>query len=400
MSYAGASYQITNNPNGNHLIIRKILNDGTSQFSSIVPTYGTGTAPNVSDPLFSQDSTIRYKNTLFVVNAGSNSVSMFRINPYNPIDITLVNMISTGSYPVSLAANSKYLAVLTGGENSGINFYTWNESKSIINPLSDWNRSIQLNPVQTTPPSGPMNTVSDIIFSPDDKSIIVSYKGYDESRPGGVLIYPIKDTGLSDKPVKCILQGAALPFSITPVGNNSLLVTDAAKGFYVFSYNSSTGDSTSTPVFSVPAQQGKTLCWSTYSKQTGNYYLIGTAGSNVIEVNIDQNLQATIVKSYKIPNNLGNITDVNTLNIKGIDYLYINAPGDKSVIVIKLTGPGNASIIQIDKSLPNSVEVGSISGMTLVDPETNNNEAITIWVWVLLLVIFIFLIIGLIVSRH
>ncbi|CAH6420341.1 Hypothetical protein HVR_LOCUS1168 [uncultured virus] len=397
MSYAGASYQINNNPDGNSLIIRKILNNGNSEFSSSIQTGGKGSTLTNSDPLFSQNSVTRYGDYLFAVNAGSNNISMFKINPNDPVNVSFITVAPTvGEYPVSIAANSQYVGVLNGGTNSGINFYTWNSSG--ITPLNGWNRSVDLNPPQGTPPNGPANTVSDIIFSPDNRSVIVSYKGHNQSNPGGILIYPIQNSSLAANPVKSVPQGSALSFGMTPVGNSALLVADASRGFSVFSYNSSTGETNAatTPLFEIPPSQGRAICWSTFSRQTGNYYLVGAGSASIVEVNVNAdepfNIKSTIVKSYELP--ASGLTDANVLTISGQDYLYVNAtdvgPNNTSVIVMKLNGPGQASIVQTDTSIPADVASPGISGMAVVNNSARVDAAA--WFWLLLLIILIIII--------
>lgn len=389
MSYAGASYQITNNPDANSLIIRKISSNVNSEFSSSIQTGGKGSTLNISDPLFSQGSITRFGDYLFTVNAGSNNISMFKINPNNPVEVSFITTSPTiGEYPVSVAVNSQYIGVLTGGTNSGINFYKWNSHS--ITPINEWNRSIQLNPPQQTPPSGPTNTVSEIIFSPDGKAIIVSYKGYNQSNPGGILIYPIQNNSLASNPVKSVPQGSALSFSMSPVGNSALLVTDASRGYSVFGYNSETGETTAatSPFIEVPPHQGRSICWSTFSPQTGNYYLVGAASASIIEVNVSSsNLKSTIVRSYDL--GASDLTDANVLTISGQDYLYVNSPGDRSVIVMKLNGPGQASVVQTDNSLPADIDATGISGMVTV----NNSARVDGAAWFWLALFFILLII-------
>lgn len=372
MSYAGVSYQFINNTNGNSIIIRTISNNNISKFSSLVPTKGFGSSIN---HLFKQNFITKYNNTLFMINAGSGTISMFNINPYDPVDISFVTTAPIlGNYPINIIANEKYVAVLTVEINSVINLYTWD--KSSIKPYSDWNRII------------PNNLASNISFSSDNNSIIVSYKASDLDS-GGIYIYSINNDILAKEPINIILNGSIISFSMTPIGNDNILITDAVMGYSIINKENDVS------LFEVPSDLGDTICRSIYSQQTGNYYLIGSSSSTVVEINIDLSFKSTIVNTYLLK--ASTITDVDIFTINGFDYLYINSPLNKSIIIMKLNISGKAEVIQIDSSLPNNVNPQEISGMVTINTTSESNMT-TIWVWVILLIIFIIFIIALFTS--
>ena len=85
----GAVYQISNGQN-NSVLIYSVLKDGTLQYANSVDTGGSGTSLNMSDPLFSQNPIAVYNNNLFVVNPGSNTLSIFSIDPTNPCQYQII----------------------------------------------------------------------------------------------------------------------------------------------------------------------------------------------------------------------------------------------------------------------------------------------------------------------
>ncbi|CAF4389315.1 unnamed protein product, partial [Rotaria magnacalcarata] len=69
--------------------------------------------------------------------------------------------------------------------------------------------------------------MSEILFSADNRSLIVSVKGYNSTMPGYLLFYIFSDLyTLAMNPIQQKPTDGLLPFSMTLVGTNGLLVTD------------------------------------------------------------------------------------------------------------------------------------------------------------------------------
>lgn len=366
MSTLGVIYQITNDPDDNQVLISRILPEGTLEFVTAVPTLGSGTDLMSTDPFFSQNPVVVFDHSLFVVNAGDNSITMFQIVPQDPTQITLQAVIDTnGDYPVSIAVNSRYVAVLNGGTQSGFRVFSWNSNGS-VSPIPGWDRRIPLNPPQSTPPMGPPNTVSQIMFSPDDRALLVAVKGTSNDQPGAILIYPISSNGLAQRPTVNIPATGHLPFSLLPVNQDGLLVTDAAEGVITFRYNSTTGQSNAGDSQSVPITGA--VCWSAYSPRTRNYYVIGADSGNVSEINVNpRTLHPTLVNTYELGMKSA-AADAHIANVNGIDYLYVNTPGTRSISVLRLDGPGYATILP-PLHLPEDLSGPTVAGLATVSPQ-------------------------------
>ena len=105
----------------NQILIQRFDIYGTLTRAGSINTNGIGVNTTTIDALFSQGSLAVYSNYLFVVNAGSNSWSMFIINPSDATQLTLLSVQPTyGWFPVSVAVNDKYACVLTGGNVTGV----------------------------------------------------------------------------------------------------------------------------------------------------------------------------------------------------------------------------------------------------------------------------------------
>jgi hypothetical protein len=165
-------------------------------------------------------------------------------------------------------------------------------------------RSLNLN--QTTPATGPPGSASHIIFSEDGSNLIASVKGVPPT-PGFLAVWDVAEDGsLSEQFVSMApATGGLLPFSMTVIpGADAILVTDPGVGFDIFDMSASnvtsgtngTNSSSSNLSSAVPIEGRGATCWSSFSQQTGNFYLTDIMTSIVTEVNVSGNLTGSIVK--------------------------------------------------------------------------------------------------------
>jgi len=379
--YHGAIYFITNDPAGNYVVSADIMSDGSLKWTEAVLAGGMGAHGNSTGPdaLFSQGSvaTSDMGNVLATVNSGSDTVAVFSINAERPSDLTMLGrpFSSQGQFPMSVAINHNGtgLCVLNGGAVSGVAcFVVDNELGLVTKPNTV--RSLALN--QTTPPTGPAGSASQIMYSQDGTQLIASIKGVPPT-PGFLAVWDIATDGSLSKDYTKVAPptGGVLPFSMTTIpGMKALLVTDPAIGFDIIDMSnikdtSATNSSKSSAV-SIPGQ-GAT-CWSSISNKTGNFYLTDVKTSIVTEVNVDQNLTGTIVNQYQ-QQNLSATIDSSIATIGSQDFMYVLAPNATTVHVLSLNGPKNATNLgSFDFS-------GSFQGSGLnLDP--NNLQGMAIYV--------------------
>ncbi len=111
---------ITTNEVNNKVNLYGANKDGEVEFINSYETKGMGTNENAVDPLKSQYSCIISKDSklLFVVNAGSNDVTVFKVNRTDNTLMFMQKIPSGGIKPVSLACSSKNLYVLNSGDNT------------------------------------------------------------------------------------------------------------------------------------------------------------------------------------------------------------------------------------------------------------------------------------------
>ncbi|KAJ2997938.1 hypothetical protein HDV02_005033 [Globomyces sp. JEL0801] len=371
-SSTGAAYFMTNDPKGNSIVINRIQNDGKLAFSKTIQTQGNGaggfdTNSNDTvgpDGLFSQDSVVVGNNFLFAANAGSNSISTFQINKYDPTKLQFLNVVpSGGDFPVALTFSSKLgmLCAANGGQVNGVMCFS--ATNAGLTPLDDTCRSLGLT--QTTPPKGPLGTVSDILFDNESNNLLVSVKGNPPANVTGFIAsFGVQGNKLAETPTMNVPKGSVAPFSMSLVPQtNSMMFTDAGVGFGIVNLNN--GVETASTM--VPIEGQGATCWSAFSQETKNVYMVDILTNLVTEASIDvQNTpSAKIVKQYPLS---GNTIDFRIGTIKGKDFLYVLTPGELGAQVMSLNGPGQATVIQTFQ--PNEFKNFSklIQGMALFIP--------------------------------
>ncbi|KAJ7041495.1 hypothetical protein C8F04DRAFT_1300868, partial [Mycena alexandri] len=245
---------------------------------------------------------------------------------------------SGGEFPTSFAINTvgNRLCVVNGGKINGTrkfanycrSCYTFAASAGLT-PLINTIRSLNLN--QTTPPTGPANTPSQIIFSPDEKQLIVSVKS------GYLAVWDINTDGSLSTNFQTV-TGGVLPFSLLCVPQkNAIIASDPGVGYDIFNIDTNTAVS-----FPIP---GQTLtCWSVFSKESGNFYMVNVGVSTITEVDVTNSLGSTIVKQYNLGNDGPIDTAVATINNQ--DFMYSLAANATGLTVLSVNGPGQAKIYQ------------------------------------------------------
>ncbi|KAI0649131.1 hypothetical protein C8Q79DRAFT_998995 [Trametes meyenii] len=367
---SGAIYFITNEPDENMVIAATINSDGTLNLDRAVAAGGRGAhgIADGPDALFSQGAikASAKGKVLATVNSGSNTVSLFTIDPNTPTNIQQLGDVvsSEGEFPMSLAFNGdgSRLCVLNGGQVNGVVCYKVDKKLGLV-ALPNTLRPLGLN--QTTPATGPAGTASHIVFSEGGKQLVASVKGVPPT-PGFLAVWDVKDDGSLSPDFKKVApaKNGLLPFSMTVIpGKNAILATDAGLGFDIFDLKDNNRSS------AIKIDNQIATCWSSFSKKTGNFYLTDIGTATVTEVHVDDNLKGSIVQQYpQAPGSATIDNDIATVN--GQDFLYVLAPNATAVDVLLLDGPGSAKkISSLDLSGPTkaagvTISPNNLQGMT------------------------------------
>ena len=353
----GAVYTMSNGATMNQVLIHRMNATGYITMVSAISGNGTGVNSTGVDALGSQGSVVVYSNYLFVVNPGSNSLSMFWINPADATQLKLLSVQATmGLFPISVAVNSMYACVLTTGNITGIRCFNYNSSG--LFPISAFDRNltsyISSTISLTAPPGGFGLTFSQIMFSPDNRSLIVLAKG-NATVAGFLLFYLFNDnkTVLSSNATTMVLTGAMAPFAVLPVGANGLFIVDGAlPGVATLNYSSTTGMISNLKLTHLNDTLAAALCWSAYSPALDTYYGIAAGAANVVALKLNLSSNSTpvqVIQYFQLPPNTGGL-DAIVVSLPGKDYLYVTGVLAHVVTGYRLDGSANASLINVAPS--------------------------------------------------
>ncbi|KAI1878693.1 hypothetical protein JX265_002870 [Neoarthrinium moseri] len=336
----GALYLLENNPAGANIVSLGINSDGTLGAPVRTSTGGTGLVgtgnqgPVQVDSLFSQDAVHVAGEHLFTVNAGSSSIAYFHIPPNDPTHPVLVGEPAStrGDVPNSVAYSPKHKLVCATntGPRAGVSCFSITE-----NGLTPSGAFMPLPLNQTSPPTGPPNTFSDIVFNPAQTTLFVTLKG-DGVNPGSIFAFPVSGAGVvSPKPRVSRPAELLTDFAMSFINDTHAFVADPAYGGSFVRVGCGLDVSVTRKV-TIPGQVA--ACWSRYDARRDEVLVFDAGVSDIT---------AVAAQSGEIARNITGVAEAMgqfDAVLRG-DRLYVleNAPG---IGVYALAGANGTSILQ------------------------------------------------------
>jgi 6-phosphogluconolactonase len=264
---AGAVFVMTNAADKNQVLTFERAANGTLTSRQTVDTEGRGSG-GVNDPLEAQGSlTLSQDHSLlFAVNAGSGTVSIFRVNG---TDLDLSDQVSSGgSQPVAVAELGNLVYVLnSGGAGSVVGFQ--------LNPAGHLKQIANSTAFLTA------NTTAgaSIAISPNGKFLLVT-----ERLANNIDVFPINPDGTLGPIVANPSPGpGAFSVSFAPDGKAIVSETGPASesdGSSVSSYSILANGTLAAVSQSVPTF-GAANCWNAVTPN-GKFVYISNAGTSTI----------------------------------------------------------------------------------------------------------------------
>jgi 6-phosphogluconolactonase (cycloisomerase 2 family) len=203
-------YTMTNAASGNEVVVIRYSTDGSSSQATF-PTDGLGSGAGLG----SQGAVILSGNRwLFVVNAGSNEVSVFAVNK-NGLKLTDV-VDSGGVMPISLTFHGGILYVLNAGESGNISGFRLEKNGSLT-PLAGSTQPLSNAGV------GPSPQPAQVSFHPSGNLLVVT-----EKATNLIDTYDVHN-GIAGPPVTHPSAGMT-PFGFAFDKHGHLIVSEAAGG--------------------------------------------------------------------------------------------------------------------------------------------------------------------------
>ncbi|KAJ9353642.1 hypothetical protein C8Q69DRAFT_509639 [Paecilomyces variotii] len=357
-STSKAIYFITNDGN-NAVAAVPIGDDGTLSGGTVTETCGKGAnsidgttnQPAAPDALVSQSAVSVAGQYLFAVNAGSNTLSMLSIDAQDPTKLTMVGEPASvpGEFPNTLAASMKNKIVCVGstGAKAGVSCSSFSQKG-----LGKMDSLREFNIGQSTPPVGPTNTVSQVLFSNDESTLLTMVKGDPTvNNTGFVATFPVNQASFR-RPASISMDGTlsspsgtAVLFGTEPIpGTENFFVTDASFGGTILSLDQKAGQLSLKSKQAIGGQ--KATCWTTISQSSKSAFVTDVQVNHIVEMSLDN---ARIIKEYDTSSvNAGpGFIDLAAAG----NFVYALSPGngtsEANVVVMDVSGgQGKAKIIQ------------------------------------------------------
>jgi 6-phosphogluconolactonase len=331
----GAVYTTNNAAAANYVIVFTRNDDGELQRADSIATGGRGSGPHPTfgtDPLESQDAVILSSDNrhLFVVNAGSNEVSSFRVG--NEGSLTLVSRVSSGGqFPVSLAHRGNRLYVVNANGGGNVSGFTVGNDGTLA-PLASSTR-----PLSGAAMPGP----GSIRVSPNGQALVVT-----EKPTNRLVVYALDANGVPGQPVIVASPGPT-PFGadFDPAGRYILSEGNIGPGRAAVPDGSLAGSltfaGTAATVISAAVPTTETAaCWVQITPDGRYAYTTNTGSGSITGFSIgNDGALARLTADGKT-----GVTGPNTqpLDMAYADgYLYAVTPGDGGIHVFRVNGNGS-----------------------------------------------------------
>ncbi|MGE5892452.1 MAG: lactonase family protein [bacterium] len=314
----GAVYTLTNQPDGNAVLVYARSADGSLTPAGSYETGGIGTGAGLgSQGAVSVSDNHRW---LFAVNAGSDSISSFRIRRGQVLE--LVDTVSSGgSMPISIAFRHGLLYVLNAGAPNNITGFTVAHDGTMA-PLPD----------STRPLSADLTGPAQVSFDKTGETVIVT-----EKATNLIDTYTVGSDGRLTGPFVHPSAGPT-PFGFALDNQNTLLVSEAGTGGGASSYR--VGDDGALTLVSSNVMTGqRAACWAVVTNN-GRYGYVTNAGTgNISGFAIDQDGSASLLNADGVTALTGgNPTDAAlSLNSRFL-YAVVNATNSIAVFAIGADG--------------------------------------------------------------
>lgn len=330
----GAVFTETNAAGGNAVVAFARAVDGSLTYVGTFSTGGNGIG-GTTDPLASQYSLLlddEDARLLFVVNAGSNSISEFRVDGAT---LSLLRTTSSrGLLPTSLAIARHTLYVLNAGSNSVAGFDVAEDG------------SLTPNASASAPLGAGASGGAAIRASRDGQFLVVTEKGSQT-----IDVFPISARGVLGAPVRSASVGVT-PFGFDFVNGDALGVSEAgsaATSLYTVSRDGSLR--VDSPSVSTNGQAAP--CW-VIATTDGRFVYTANAGSGTIsgyQVGTDGTLR--LLDASGVSGSTGNGSSPLDLDLSRDDrFLYVLESG---------TGRIGAFAVSAEGSLTSLAGIGGLA---------------------------------------
>ena len=337
---AGAVFVMTNSVKKNEVIAYRRAADGTLREQGRFATGGRGSGGN-NDPLDSQGSlTLSQDHSLlFAVNAGSGTVSVFKVH-HSTLSL-LDQVISGGSEPNAVAQHGNVVYVLNVGGSSNVVGFRLQHDK--LKQIPDSTRFLSTN----------NSGAGGLAFSPDGQFLVVV-----ERLTNDIDVFTVRrDSTLSPIVVNPSVGPGA--FSVAFAPNGAALVSETGpsgvQNASAISSYAIAGDGTLAPISASVPTLGAANCWNVVTPD-GKFVYASNAGTS----NISGFAIANTGALTALP---GTLVGMNPAGSTNLD-IAVTADGQFLYTLNSVAGALGIFAVQKDGTLVNVGFAGGVSPLS------------------------------------
>ncbi len=363
----GAVYAATNDPTGNEIRAFSRRSDGQLTPAGDFQTGGLGSG-NFEQSANSvvlgnrggESSPINFTGSerfLFTTNTGSNSVSVFRVEP-DGLELAEVEEGGQLNRPISVTVSNGIVYVLNSdrpqcaSQNASITGFTLDEDGKLT-PI----------PGSTRPLAGngpPFSGCTQVSFNKTGDVLAVTEKNADV-----ITTYSVGRDGLASQPIRNSTPGVG-PFGFTFTQTDRLLSAEnngQAEGLGAASSFKIEKDATLTPVSGNVGNQQTDTCWVVVTENQKYAYVTNAMSNNISSYRVDPDGTLTLLESNagrvdELPRPVAISEDL-TLS-ENSRYLYARNARDGDIFAFEVQPNGKLVEIQ---NLPAALPPGGAIGV-------------------------------------
>ncbi|MFL5237027.1 MAG: lactonase family protein [Rhizomicrobium sp.] len=334
-SVPGNVYVLTNQPGGNAVMVFHRDNSGALTPKGTFATGGNGAGAG-TDPLQSQNPVVlgNYGTLLFAVNAGSNSITSFRISGDTLISAGTVP--SGGTMPVSIAVHGNLAYVLNAGDVPNISGFTLNRETGQLTPLAGSTQSL---------PGGSLAAPAQVAFVPGEDKLLVTEKGTSQ-----IDSFALNGDGMAEAGM-AFPSRKPTPFGFAFAPHHVVIVSDAVKGkplaAALSSYKIRPAREPLVISAAVPDKQ-TAACWVAVTQDGTHAYTVNTGSNSISSYSVSVGGELTLLNSTAAGGNVPVDADLS----RGSAFLYVRNGGDGSVEGFAVNPDGSLTTVAIAGGLP------------------------------------------------
>jgi len=362
----GALYTETNTTPHNQVVAFSRGADGSLTETQRIDTGGAGALQNPPFPQDHLDAVNEIELTangrlLFVVNAGSNSISSFRIGPHGRL--SLADVISSGgNHPVSLDSRNGLLYVLNELDQTGhdlVGFVYTPDGRMFKIPGSTRALATPFTTDNGTPAHLPAPLADQVLFSPDGRSLSVPERTSNAFQ-GQFDVFPLFFGGLVPGQAHVSASNAFIPFGMEWDNRGHLIVANGGTPLANPPFQGSGSSYSQSGTNLIPIDNKPTMalgtCWVSVTEDGKYAFMSDQNTAQVSRFAIGHNGNLTLLGNVSTS---GLSSDTSLTN--GSRFLYVmnvlNANGNHGATIDRYQVKNNGDLVHLgvtDPGIPDS----------------------------------------------